>query len=674
MTGDKSKIQKEIKDMAVAIEEHNYRYYVLDEPAISDKEYDDLLKRLIELEREFPQYKLAHSPAERVGVKMPEGAKAVVHKAKMYSLDNTYSVAELKDWEGRLRRGLPGQDIEFVAELKIDGVSAALTFENGYFVLGATRGDGLSGEDVTHNLKTIRSIPLRLLGGESTFPDLLEVRAEIYMERKDFEGLNKERKKRGEVLFANARNATSGSLKLLDSTLTAHRKLSCFVHSFGLLKGGREYETHWDFLQAARQYGFRTNPHSRLCRSLDEVIDCCREFQDKRNTIPYEVDGMVIKVNSLPQQRQLGVTLKSPRWAVAYKFPAHQATTTVKDIVVQVGRTGTLTPVAELEPVECAGVTISRATLHNFDEIKRLGVKKGDRVLLERAGDVIPKIIKVVESTREFTARAFSVPRHCPECGGEIAKEKSEDVAYRCINSSCPKQLERGLIHFTSRTAMDIEGLGESIVNQLLEKNLIKDFADIYFLEKKDFLKLELFADKKAENLLAAINKSKEKPLSGFLYGLGIANIGEKAALIIAQRFLTLDKVMAARGEDFQKIYEVGEVMAQSLVNYFKQAATKRLIKKFKKAGLNFSEPKAPSASSGKLTGKKFVFTGELTGYSRNQAGSFVKNLGGEISAAVSKNIDFVVAGNKPGSKYTKARQWGVKILNEKEFKELINE
>ncbi|HOW34829.1 MAG TPA: NAD-dependent DNA ligase LigA [Candidatus Omnitrophota bacterium] len=670
---DKTRAQKEIAELSEQIERHNHCYYVLSQPTISDKEYDILLKRLIVLEGQFPELRLLTSPTQRVGTKVEESAKTVTHRVKMYSLDNTYSVQELRDWQNRILKGLPGQDIEYVAELKIDGVSAALTYEEGSFVLGATRGDGATGEDITYNLKTIRSVPLRLIADKKyPFPKVLEVRGEIYMEKEDFKKLNEEREKKGEPLFVNPRNATSGSVKLLDSTVTAHRKLNSFVHSFGVLEGGKEYETHWEFLNVAKSYGFRVDSHSRLCASLDEVIDYCREYEGKRNTISYEVDGVVVKVNSIRQQRKLGATLKSPRWAVAYKFAAHQATTIVEDILVQVGRTGVLTPVAQLQPVECGGVTIARATLHNFDEVKRLKVKKGDRVLLERAGDVIPKIIKVVESSKG-AAVSFNVPKECPECGSLITKQKDEEVAYRCPNLSCPKQMERGLVHFASRKAMDIEGLGEAVVVQLLEKGLVKDLADIYFLKKEDLLELDLFADKKADNLLAAIKASKQQSLSRFLYALGIANIGEKAAYTLAQRFLALDKIMEAKAADFEGIHEVGTVMARSIEGYFRQQSTKKLIEKFKKARVNTAEPEQV-LRGGKLSGKKFVFTGELESLTRDAAGALVKNIGAEVVSSISKNTDFLVAGARPGSKYSKATEFGVKILNEKEFKELVNE
>ncbi|MFA5059911.1 MAG: NAD-dependent DNA ligase LigA [Candidatus Omnitrophota bacterium] len=668
---DKTRAQKEIIRLSEEIELHNHRYYVLSQPTISDKEYDELLRCLIELEKQFPELRSAQSPTVRVGAKIDEAARAVAHKAKMYSLDNTYSAQELCEWEERVKKNLPGEHIEYVAELKIDGVSAALTYENGIFTLGATRGDGLTGEDVTHNIKTIRSIPLKLFGEkDKDFPSVFEVRTEIYMNLEDFKILNQERKKQGEELFANPRNATSGSLKLLDSTMTAKRKLSSFVHSFGILRGEETPETHWDFLSSAKRYGFRVNEENRLCRTFQDVLDYCKKYQEKRSSIPYEVDGVVIKVNSLEQQRKLGATLKSPRWAVAYKFPAHQATTKVLDIVIQVGRTGVLTPVACLEPVACAGVMISRATLHNFDEIKRLGIKKGDRILLERAGDVIPKVIKVVEHSKE-TSRAFQVPKKCPECGGDIVKEKTEDVAYRCVNIDCPKQLERRLVHFASRTAMDIEGLGEVVIAQLLEKGRVKNLADIYFLEKKDLLDLELFKDKKADNLLAAIQNSKKNSLSRLLYALGISNIGEKAAYTLAQKFLSLENIINAKAEDLENIHEIGEVMSYSLRDFFSKPATKKLVERLRQVGVSMLEPKNVLADN-RLEGKKFVFTGEMSEFSRSEAGELVKNLGGEIVSSVSKNTDFVVAGKSPGSKFDTAVKLGVKILNEQEFKEMI--
>jgi DNA ligase (NAD+) len=673
MSKDKKEIKRIIDDLRHTIEEHNYRYYVLSQPLIADKEYDDLLRKLIDLEKKHPDFFDVNSPTQRVGIKLESSGETLTHRAKMYSLDNCYSIEELAGWQKRVYKGLKGENVSFVAELKIDGVSAALTYEKGEFVLGATRGDGLTGENVTSNLRTVRAVPLKLKKDKKySIPTILDVRAEIYMNKADFEALNKKRKANNEVFFANPRNATSGSLKLLDSTITASRKLSCLVHSFGIIEGGPKMLTQWEFLELAKAYGFVVDKHVRLCENFEKVIAFCKEWERRRNEISYEVDGVVIKVNAFQQQQRLGATAKSPRWAIAYKFPAYQATTTVKDIVVQVGRTGVLTPVAELEPVECAGVIISRATLHNFDEIKRLGIHNGDRVLLERAGDVIPKIIQVVEASKDRKKKFFEVPEKCPECKANVVKDKEGDVAYRCANSLCPKQIERGLIHFASRNAMDIEGLGEVAVQELLAQGLVKDFADIYFLTKEHLLKLPLFKDKKADNLLQSIARSKTQPLSRLLYGLGIAHIGEKAASVLAQRFLDMDHLLSARIEDFLSIHEIGEVMAQSLENVLHQKTTLRLIEKFRRLGLTMKEPK-PLNVKNTLNGSKFLFTGELQTLTRSEASRIVKTLGGETVSAISRKTDYLVAGEHPGSKYQKAVQLNVKILNEQQFKEMMN-
>lgn len=661
---NQAQVKKKIAQLSAIIDQHNYRYYVLSQPTVSDTEYDIRLQELIELEEQFPQLKKLDSPTQRVGAKVQGNLPTVKHSLPMLSLDNTYSLEELKQWYERVVKGLDGLKPSLVAELKIDGLSCALTYRNGSLVLAATRGDGDTGEDVTHNAKTIRDIPLSLKGKAPAF---LEVRGEVYMDKKDFNILNQQREDNGEVLFANPRNAAAGSLKLLDARLTAQRRLRFFVHSSGLLEKDKAPKTQWEFLEQVKKYGFAVNSYNRLCRNLDEVIAFCEEYASRRDDISYEVDGIVVKVNDLSRQAQLGFTLKSPRWAVAFKFPARQATTVIKEIIVQVGRTGVLTPVAELEPVACAGVMISRATLHNFDEIKRLGVNSGDRVLLERAGDVIPKIVKVLE---KHSKGEFVYPKVCPSCNGKIQKEKEEDVAYRCLNPSCPKQLERLLVHFASRGAMDIEGLGEAVVGELLEKGLVNDSADIYSLKKEQLLDLDLFADKKADNLLKAITNSKSRPLSKFLYGLGIANIGIKAAVNLAGHFGSLDAIIGASVLQLQAIDEVGPVMAGAVVEYFKQPQVKKLLAKFKAAGLYLSEPKR-QASGNRLEGKKFVFTGELAGITREEAGLWVQNQGGKVLATVSKSLDYLVAGENPGSKLPRAKQLGVKILNQKDFEEM---
>jgi DNA ligase (NAD+) len=659
-------LRKKIESLREKIRHHDYMYYVLSQPEISDKEYDVLMRQLKALEDKYPQYKTGDSPTVRVSGGILEGFKTVKHKQKMFSLDNTYSFEELKDWDARVQKGLVGDaKVQYVAELKIDGVSANLTYEKGKLCIGATRGDGETGEDVTQNIKTIRAIPLVLRS--RNIPDFIEIRGEVYMERRDFEILNREREKENEVLFANPRNATSGSLKLLDTGLVAKRRLNFFAHSLGEYKGA-DISTQWEFLGILKEWGLRTNSHSKLCNSLDEVIGYCNSWQEKREKLGYDIDGTVIKINNIAQQKRLGFTLKSPRWAVAYKFPARQATTQVLKINLQVGRTGVITPVAELKPVECGGVIIRHATLHNFDEIKRLNVKEGDSVLIERAGEVIPKVVKVVKSKGK---KPFQVPKKCPVCLGEVIKEKEEDVAYRCINPSCPAQLERGLFHFASRQAMDIEGMGEAVVEQLVKKGLVKNFADIYFLKKEGLLKLELVKDKKAQNLLDAIEKSKHQSLSRFIYALGIRHVGEKAAYVLAQRFKTLDNIINADIQDFDVIYEVGSVMAESIAEFFKQPSIHQLIKKLKEAGLNLEE-KVTVIKKSALRGKTVVFTGELKNFTRSQAESLVRQFGGNTSSGVSKSTDFVVAGENSGSKYDKARKLGIKVINEDEFKEMM--
>ena len=668
----REEVKKRIEGLSDELRGHNHKYYVLSQPSISDKEYDDLLKELIELEISFPEYLDINSPSQRIGSKLPSGSETVAHRIKMFSLDNTYSVDELKAWDQRVRKGLNEEICEYTVELKIDGISAALTYKFGEFVLGASRGDGTSGENITNNLRTVRSIPLKLNNKKSkVLPEVLDVRGEVYMNRKDFEALNENRKKDGQDIFANPRNATSGSVKLLDSRITAERNLNFFIHSYGAIEGGPECDSQWEFLSLAKNWGFSVQDTSKLCKSIDEVIEYCLDFQEKRDSLPYEVDGVVVKVNSLLSQQKLGETLKSPRWAVSYKFPAFQATTRVEKIVVQVGRTGVLTPVADLEPVECAGVMISRATLHNFDEVERLQIKQGDRVLIERAGDVIPKIIKVVESNEESSKEVFKAPVKCPECGSKIVRQK-DNVALKCLNPSCSKQLERSMLHFASRGAMDIEGMGEAVVAQLLEESKLEDIADIYFLKREDLLSLELFKDKRADNLIDAIAKSKEQPFSKLLYGFGIANIGEKAASTLAEHFVDIDSLIKADMSDLETIHEIGCVMAESVVDYFHRNSVKRTIDKLKKAGLKMVEPKKKQGLK-IFENKKFVFTGEFKTFTRSSAGSLVKEMGGSVVSSVSKNTDFIVIGESPGSKYKKAMELNIKIIDEKQFREMLN-
>lgn len=661
-------IEKRIEELRNQIRHHDWRYYALSQPEVADKEYDNLLNELKDLENKYPDLITVDSPTQRLTNVLQKGFKTVKHAVGMFSLDNTYSYEEIREWDKRVHKGLSRlENPEYVAELKIDGVSIALTYKKGILKLGATRGDGETGEDVTLNIKTISAIPLKLLTDNP--PEILEVRGEAYMPKFEFERLNKERKKQGEDLFANPRNAASGALKLLDTRLTASRNLSCFIHSFGIIEG-LAVESQFEFLNLAKRWGLRVNPDFKLCKNLDEVIGFCKSYENKRDKLDYEMDGIVIKVNSFKQQAALGATAKSPRWAIAYKYPATQATTKLLNIIAQVGRTGVITPVAELEPVECAGVVIKHATLHNFDEIERLGVRIGDRVLIERAGEVIPKVVKVIESLRTGKEKKFKIPENCPVCGGKIIKEKEEDVAYRCINIACPAQTEKSLLHFSSRGAMDIEGMGEAVIEQLVRGKIVRDFADIYFLKRDDFLSLELFKDKKADNLVAAIEKSRHQPLHRLIYGLGIRHVGEKAAYVLAQRFGRMEKLASAKKEDIDAIYEFGAKIADSLIDFFAQAENKKLISRLKQAGLNMVEPQAKLG--GILNAKTLCFTGELANFSRAQAEKIARDLGASVVSSVSKNTDFVVAGVNPGSKLNKAEKLGVKVINEIKFMEMI--
>jgi len=657
--------RQEIEHLREKIWHHDYRYYVLDDPEISDREYDSLMAALKDLEARHPELVTPDSPTQRVGAEPVSGFLAVRHGRPMLSLDNTYTFDELRAWTGRVRKGLgEGEEISYVVEWKLDGVSVNLTYEDGGLVRGALRGDGEKGEDVTTNLRTVRAIPLKLRG--SGHKGLIEVRGEIFMSLADFTGMNKERVQNGAPAFANPRNATAGTLKTLDPRIVAERRLLFYAHSLG--EAARDtFITHEAYLKQLGGWGVPVNPQTKICADIESAIGRCQEMQERRDRLDYEVDGMVIKVNDRAQQRRLGQTLKSPRWAIAYKFPAHQATTTVQKIVVNVGRTGVLTPVAELEPVPCAGVVISNATLHNFDEMERLGIKVGDRVVIERAGDVIPKVVKVVTSVRSGGEEAFVRPRTCPKCGGRIEKEKEEEVAFRCVNPLCPAQLERKVLHFASRSAMDIEGMGEAIVAQLVARKMIKDVGDIYRLKTQGLLKLDLVKDKKAAQLMEGIKASKKRPLSRLIFALGIRHVGEKAALVLAEHFGTMDRLRAAAPAELAAIHEIGEVMARSLDDFFHHRAGRDLVEKLRDKGVSMRQP-ARRGGASFLTGKTFVFTGELEDLARGRAEAMVREAGGAVSLSVSKKTSFVVVGADPGSKYDKAKKLGVPILNKKDF------
>ncbi|OGR90094.1 MAG: hypothetical protein A2V88_04005 [Elusimicrobia bacterium RBG_16_66_12] len=644
---------------------HDRRYYLLDAPVVSDKEYDELYARLQALERAHPDLITADSPTQRVGGAPASDFKPVKHAAPMLSLDNAYEEADIRAWDERVRKNLGAfGSPSYVVEPKIDGLSCALTYEDGALARAATRGDGETGEDVTANARAIRAIPLRLAGEA---PKRLELRGEVYITFADFEKVNADEKRAGREPFVNPRNCAAGSLRQKDPKVTAGRRLRFTAHSYGLWEGA-EPSSHSEFLGLCGEFGVPANSFTR-CADIDEVAAYYSRFRESlMPKLVYAVDGLVVKVDSFSQQRRLGSTARSPRWAVAYKYPAQQATSLVKEVQFSVGRTGAITPVAKVEPVFCAGVTISSVTLHNFEEIARLGLRVGDRVLIERAGEVIPKVVKVVEKAKK--AAEILPPKMCPDCGSPVVKEEGL-VAYRCDNVSCPAQLRRTLEHFSSRSAMDITGLGDAAVDQLVSRGLVKDVSDIYGLTKEQLLGLELFADKKADNLLAQIEASKAKTLDRVLFALGIRHVGEKTAETITER-MDLDGLLKASVEDFQAVPDVGPVVAASLHSFFASAEGKDLVSRLKDAGLTLKKPERKIAVGAPFAGMTFVFTGEMTSLTREEAEEKVKSLGGKASGSVSAKTTYVVAGAAAGSKLKKAASLGVKVLTESEFQSML--
>lgn len=656
----------EVLKLREELSRHDYNYYVLDNPVIADAEYDALMARLRALEDAHPELLSPDSPTRRVGGAPSSRFSPVTHATPMLSLDNSYNAQDILAWHERVLKGLGGQRPEYVVEAKIDGLSCALTYENSILKTAATRGDGVTGEDVTANARTIKAIPLKL---REPVPGLVELRGEVYMDRRDFEAVNAAEIEEGREPFSNPRNAAAGSLRQKDPAVTARRRLRFFSHSYGLFgaASGTGPETHSAFIETCARWGLAASPVRKLCRSIEEVLEFYNQYDAGRDNLPYEIDGLVVKVNSLAQQKLLGTTAKSPRWAIAFKYPARQATTVLLKAVHSVGRTGVITPRADLKPVQCGGVTISSATLHNYDEVARLGVKEGDRVVIERAGEVIPKVVKALVSERTGEEKDILPPTVCPSCGGPVTKDP-EEVAYRCENPSCPAQVARGLMHFASRDAMDIEGLGEAAVEQLVAKGYIKDFADIYSLDILRLLTLDLFAEKRADNLLDAITKSKKQPLSRLVYALGIRHVGEKTARNLAEHFKTMDKLAFAGAEELAKINEVGPVLAEAIHGFFTNSGTVLLIARLREAGLNMAEPESNTVKGSPFEGKSVVFTGELKGLTRAQAQQKVRELGGRDSSSVSAKTAFVVAGEDAGSKLEKARKLGVTILTEEEF------
>ncbi|MDR1196443.1 MAG: NAD-dependent DNA ligase LigA [Endomicrobium sp.] len=658
----KKDIKSRIDYLRNEITRHNNLYYEKSSPEISDAEYDALVKKLEKLEKEYPQYASKESPTQKVSGLASSSFASVKHAVPMLSLDNTYSAQEIALWYDRTLKNAENTNIEFIVEPKVDGVSASLTYVNGELVTGATRGDGETGEDITENIKTVESIPHKLKD-KNGLPDFFELRGEVYIDKDNFADINKEILENGGQKFATPRNAASGSLRQKNPQVTASRKLRFFVHSFGSVHG-KDFKKHSDFLDYCKKCGFILQNDIKSCKSLKEITDLTAEMLEKREMLRYEIDGLVIKVNDLQIQKELGYTNKSPRWAIAYKFPAKQATTKLLKIRIQTGRTGIITPSAVLEPVELSGVMISHATLHNFEEVERLNVNEGDTVLIERAGDVIPKIIKVAKKESEGF---FKPPKYCPDCKSEVVKEKEEEVAYRCINPECPEQFRRHLIHFAGRNAMDIEGFGEAVIDQLLKRNKLHSIADIYRLTFDDLFELELFKEKKANNLIKAVNESKKQPLSRLLFALGIPHAGEKVSEIIAKQFKNIDAAAAASVDDFIKISEIGGVLANSIKEFFENGSVKHVIETLKAAGVNMTQPESQN-SGAQFEGKTFVLTGELPTYTREQVQEIIKSLGGKTASSVSKKTSYILAGENAGSKLEKAKELGITIIDEREF------
>jgi DNA ligase (NAD+) len=665
--------RRRIEELREEIEQHNYNYFVLNQPTISDAEYDKLLRELQQLEEQFPQFKSPTSPTQRVGAPPQTEFKTVKHSIPMLSLANAFSDDEVREFDARVKKLAEIDKIEYVAEPKFDGLAVELVYEDGVFVLGSTRGDGETGEDVTQNLKTIKSIPLRLRQPKDLpIPKRLEVRGEVYMEIADFRKLNEEREERGEPLFANPRNAAAGSLRQLDPKITAQRKLHIFCYDVGQTVG-ITFRTQEELLKTLPRYGLRVCPIYRVCKNIDEALEFYREMQERREELPYEIDGVVIKVNDFEIREIVGEVSRNPRWAIAYKFPPKQATTRVKDIVVQVGRTGKLTPVAVLEPVPLGGVTVQHATLHNQDEIEKKDIRIGDWVLIQRAGDVIPEVVQPIVSRRTGTEKKFTMPERCPVCGDRVVRLPDE-VDYRCVNISCPARLKESILHYASKGAADIEGLGERWVEALMNAGLVKEIPDLYKLKERviELVRLERMGPKLAENLLNAIEKSKKISLARFIYGLGIRHVGERLAELLAQRFRTLDALMNASEEELLQVEEVGPTVAQSIISFFQDERNREMIRKLREAGVQIIE-EVSLQKAGALAGKTFVFTGTLKTLTRGQAEALVKAAGGRVSSSVSRKTDYVVAGEEPGSKLQKARELGVTVLSEEEFRKLIS-
>ena len=663
-TLSRAEAAKKVQKLRRDIEFHEKKYYADNDPQISDAEFDRLAAELKRLEDAFPDLVTPESPTQRVGEKPAEGFPSVVHGRPMLSIDNGFTEEEIHEFGERIAKLLPSEKIEYVAELKIDGLGISVHYRKGRYLQAVTRGDGLRGDDVTANVKTIKSLPLQVEDARD-----LEARGEIYLPFKSFRKINQDREEQGESVFANPRNAAAGSVRLLDPKLVAGRGLSTFLYALTI--NGRELPSQWETLKTLKDQGFRTNPHSRKCPTLEAAIAFWQEWRDRRDSLDYDCDGVVIKVDSLSQREALGSTAKAPRWAISFKFPARQATTRIKDIIIQVGRTGALTPVAVLEPVKLSGTTISRSTLHNEDEIKRKDIRIGDVVLLERSGDVIPSVVSVMKARRTGREKKFAWPTRCPVCRSRAFKPEGEAI-WRCANPSCPAKLRESLLHFASRRAMNIDGLGEALVDQLLAKKLVRRVPDLYGLKLEDLAALDRMGDKSSQNLLDQVERSKGRDLAALIFALGIRHVGERTAQALAEHFGGLEALGRAGREELTEVPDVGPKVAESIVFFFEQPENIELVGDLKRAGLNITAPQAKKKASGPLAGRVFLFTGGLGSYSRDEAGRMVEALGGTVLDEVTKKTTDVVVGENPGSKLAKARKLGLTILSETDFLKLI--
>ena len=661
----RKEVKNKIEKLREELRYHEHKYHVLDNPEISDAEYDEMMNELKKLEEKYPEFKSPDSPTQRVGGETLDEFEKVEHKSEMLSLGNAFNGQELRDFANRIykKANIEKDDVDFIVEHKIDGLSAILSYEDGIFNLGATRGNGRIGEDVTKNLKTIGSIPLKLKEKVD-----LEIRGEVFIKKKDFEKLNERRLEEDKEAFANPRNAAAGSIRQLDPSIAASRPLSFLPYTL-ISYEELGISSHLEALNYIKKLGFKNNWYKKA-EDIDEVIEICNEWVDKRDKIDHEIDGMVVKVNNFALREKLGSTSKSPRWAIAFKFPAQKKTTTVKDIKISVGRTGALTPTAILDPVEVDGSTVSRATLHNEDELKRKDVRIGDKVLIQKAGDIIPEVIKVIKDKRDGSEKEFEMPEKCPVCDSEAVREEGKAVL-RCTNIACPAQRRESILHFVSRDAMNIDGIGESFVDQLLENDLVEDYADLYFLKKEDLLPLERIAEKSANNILTAISESKDRSFNRLLYALGIRYVGQRTARLIADKYHSISSLARANEEDLININEIGPAIAESIVHFFSEEHNKKVIEKLKKAGVKLQKEKSTKESDF-LADKRFVFTGGLSGYTRAEASEKVRNAGGRVTSSVSSQTDYVVVGDNPGSKLDKAQELGIEILDEEGFTNLF--